>query len=116
MLEQGLYVFANLEEANGDESERLREAFDCGFRLSIFSYSRQSGGEFVVTPGMDVHHQSSISARLPLCDLKPIYVKGGQGLLLDCQKIVFEIVLSDESDRDILLNGLNAIQSAAFSM
>ncbi|KAL7555121.1 hypothetical protein ACHAWF_018786 [Thalassiosira exigua] len=118
MLEQGLYVFASLEGAPGGDAEKIRQSFDGGFKLSIFSYAKRNGGEFVVSPvdgTQELDSQLSTSVGLPLRNLQPIYAKGGQGLVLEClsrsstNEFVVEFVVSDESDRDILLNGLNAI-------
>ena len=141
MLQQGLYVFANVDMTdasndgigkNGDRKrEKIRHGvFDGGFKLGVFSYSGQGSfgenenGAFVVSPSVggdqfEEKEEESCAVSLPIRSLKSLAASGSQGLILDCQnvkakingdleiRIQVEIVLSDESDRDILLSGLN---------
>lgn len=110
MLQQGLYVFANVVADEATES-----LFERGHKLGIFSYD---GGVFSITPvavtaGAETGTKESTPVRLPLDNLRPPRATGAQGLILECQEtgnvannISVEMVLSDESDRNILLSGL----------
>ncbi|KAL7531587.1 hypothetical protein ACHAXR_008697 [Thalassiosira sp. AJA248-18] len=129
MLQQGLYVFANVDstdEVAGSDAdakkERPKHIFEEGFKLGIFSL--ESSGAFLISPvaagANELAVKGSTPVRLPLDNLKPLRVTGTQGLILECHgntnvdkenfacNVRAEIVLSDESDRDILLTGLNA--------
>jgi len=108
MLVQGLYVFANVEKRGEDE----HSIFEGGFKLGVFSFD-ESEKKFNITPAeRDQQQESSVVERLYVNDLTRLAASGSQGLLLECSKttgeliIRAEIVLSDENDRDILLNGL----------
>lgn len=114
MLQQGLYVFAQTD-ADSDASRGV-------FKLCIFSYTKDENA-FSVSP-VEVKIEP---VKLPLDGLKATRSTGSrQGLLLECHRtnscnknvqnnVSVEIVLSDESDRDILLNGLNACLPHIFS-
>lgn len=135
MLQQGLFVFANVDmtnEATGNDATAKAEyrtrtqqhAFEGGFKLGIFSFSKDDGGQFLISPMaagvQEINPEDSAPVTLPLDNLKPLRLTGAQGLILECNNITkddkgsnmrnirAEIVLSDESDRNILLNGLNA--------
>jgi len=127
MLEQGLYVFANVaitDEATGVIKERNQHVFEGGFKLGIFSYTKDEKGVFLISPmaaGADeLDTKGFAPVRLPIDTLKPLRSNGSQGLILECHgttsgnkesfttHVRTEIVLSDESDREILMNGLNA--------
>ena len=124
MLNTGLYVFANVNSSNETtgngadvKTQRRQHAFEGGFKLGRFSYT-QKNRTFVVsmaTGGPLFDEKDSSPVMLPLDHLKPLQATGTQGLMLHCYKngrqlisIRAEIVLSDETDRNILLNGLNA--------
>ena len=133
MLQQGLYVFANVEEIS-DEEERENtqntHILEQGFKLGIFSLlNSKEGGEsasYVISPVAstapnDVDTKDSTPVRLPLDNLQSLCSTGSQGLVLEVKNseknasnkvIRAEIVLSDESDRDILLFGLKSLSSA----
>jgi hypothetical protein len=109
MLVQGLYVFANIEKiAGGDDNQRSSHT---GFKLGVFSFDR-IGNRFNITPTGRDQQQELSTERLYINDLKCLVASGSQGLLLESSKtpgdltIRAEIVLSNESDRDVLLNGL----------
>lgn len=120
MLQQGLYVFANV--TSSDEAAwggggsitagNAKHVFEGGFKLGIFSYAKDDKA-FLVTPVVAGAHEtdlnSSTSVRMHLDNEKAIDLRpsGSQGLVMERQHLRAEIVLSDESDRDILLNGLN---------
>eukprot|EP00985_Skeletonema_marinoi_P012745 scaffold6223_cov145-Skeletonema_marinoi.AAC.1 len=110
MLAHGLYVFANVEKVaiNGEPE---RSIFEGGFKLGVFSFD-EGDKRFNITPaGRDPQQEQSIE-RLYVNDLTRLAAFGPQSLLLECSKttgeliIRAEIVLSDENDRDVLLNGL----------
>lgn len=118
MLEQGLYVFANVsitDEATGVMKDTTRHVFEGGFKLGIFSYTRDDKGALLISPVATGDHEldtkDSGPVRFPLDNLKPLCSNGSQGLVLESNGNNHgraEIVLADESDREILLNGLNA--------
>lgn len=129
MLRQGLYVFANVSHTNDDNEDNdvyemstsERYSFEGGFKLGIFSFAKDA---FIISPVAaagsssqeDVSNASPI--KLHVGNLMPLHPSGSQGLVLECNSVTpgtkyrgslrAEIVLSDEIDRDILLNGLNA--------
>jgi len=113
MLVQGLYVFANVEKITGSDEQIIPS--HTGFKLGVFSLV-ESDFTFVITSpsGRDQQQQESVSERLLIDNLTRISSSGPQGIVLDFSSntrdepvIRAEIVLSDESDRDILLNGLS---------
>jgi len=133
MLQQGLYVFANIEEiSEGEERGNTQNThiLKQGFKLGIFSLlNSKEGGEsasYVISPVAstapnDDDTKDSTPVRLPLDNLQSLCSTGSQGLVLEVKNseknasnkvIRAEIVLSDESDRDILLFGLNSLSSA----
>ena len=104
-----------------------QNAFEGGFKLGIFTYTKDGKeGSLLISPVAAGDHEletkSSDPVRMPLEGLTPPRSNGSQGLILECgaasnsngkeetstKHVRAEIVLSDESDRDILLNGLNA--------
>jgi hypothetical protein len=125
MLRQGLYVFANVQMSAEDKTndrgvvEKRQSIFEGGFKLGVFSYNK---GVFVITPAGE-HGEQQVGAsnvKLPILKIDPPSSNGSQGLVLECSNvhtednnmgglvhIRVEIVLSDESDRDVLLNGLH---------
>ena len=104
MLEQGLYVFGHASPTTCEEYSDVKGSY----RLSIFSYD---GSAFQIAP-TDANNNSDTNeiapVRLPLDSLKSLQTSGSQGLIMEGNEIRAEIVLSDESDRDILMNGLRA--------
>lgn len=119
MLEQGLYVFANIvtETATDETTDKgdmnvkdiSPHVFEGGFKLGIFSYSKEGkGAAFIISPVSDVDNANVAPVRLPLHQMKPLSATGSQGLVLESNHVRAEIVLSDESDRDILFSGLTA--------
>ena len=118
MLEQGLYVFANIvTETKTDETTEKGDmnvkdisphVFEGGFKLGIFSYSKEGNAAFIISPVSDVNNANMAPVRLPLHHMKPLSSTGSQGLVLESNHVRAEIVLSDESDRDILFSGLIA--------
>mmetsp|Transcript_8185 Transcript_8185/g.20119 ORF Transcript_8185/g.20119 Transcript_8185/m.20119 type:complete len:370 (+) Transcript_8185:66-1175(+) len=135
ILRQGLYVFANVDITDGATTEvlaeRKRHVLEGGFKLGTFSYTEDDDGdgEFLISPAtagspeFDADGSSDPPVRLPIDSLKPLRSNGSQGLILESNGAITigngeesytknairaEIVLSDESDRDIMLNGLNA--------
>ena len=123
MLNTGLYVFANvniLDEATDSDAD-MNHAFAGGF----FSLSEQNRAFLVSTTATCGAHAMDDAndlspVLLPLDALLPLRTTGTQGLVLECHctsdgdngkkmiNIRAEIVLSDETDRNILMNGLNA--------
>ena len=105
MLEQGLYVFAHASPTTCEEYSDVKGSY----RLSIFSYDGK--GAFQIAP-TDANNNSDTNViapvRLPLDSLKSLQSSGSQGLIMEGNEIRAEIVLSDESDRDILMDGLRA--------
>ena len=103
MLEQGLYVFAHASPTTCDEYSDVKGSF----KLSIFSYDE---GGFLIAPtdanNSDTNETAPI--RLSLDSLTSLQSSGSQGLIMEDNEIRAEIVLSDESDRDILMDGLRA--------
>ena len=101
MLEQGLYVFAHTSPTTYDIDVKG------SFRLSIFSYSK---GAILIAPtdANNVDANETAPVRLPLDSLTSLQLSGSQGLIMEGNEIRAEIVLSDESDRDILMDGLKA--------
>jgi len=131
MLEQGLYVFANVDttvkSSDSDVDIKIQKnqnSFEGGFKLGIFSYTNEERGAFLISPvaagSNEMDAASSKPVVLPLDTLKPVLLTGAQGLVFEVDGITdsteeeklnvirVEIVLSDESDRNILFNGLNA--------
>ena len=113
MLVQGLYVFANVEKITGSDEQIIPS--HTGFKLGVFSFV-ESDFTFVITSpaGRDQQQQEPVSERLIIDNLTGISPAGPQGIVLEFSSntrdepvIRAEIVLSDESDRDILLNGLS---------
>lgn len=113
MLVQGLYVFANVEKITGSDEQIIPS--HTGFKLGVFSFV-ESDFTFVITSpaGRDQQQQEPVSERLIIDNLTCISPAGPQGIVLEFSSntrdepvIRAEIVLSDESDRDILLNGLS---------
>lgn len=128
MLEQGLYVFAKVEKeedlrccVNAEKSHK-KHVFEGGFKLGTFSYAKDEKGAFFITPvaagANELDMVGSTPVVLPLDRLRPLRMVGAQGLAFEglgttcgnkeATSIRAEIVLSDESDRNILLSGLNA--------
>ncbi|KAL7471433.1 hypothetical protein ACHAXS_011721 [Conticribra weissflogii] len=115
--------------------EKIRHSiFDGGFKLGIFSfhghYSSEAirDGTFLVSPVVGGSQPTlggesevgSLIVKVPIGAVVSLMASGSQGLLLECvnkktdyvtrdmaQDIRVEIVMSDESDRDILLDGLS---------
>lgn len=120
MLQQGLYVFANVDKVVGEASivhtdQRCRHVFEGGFKLGVLSYSSEGVGALLISPAAAGENDNidnmevSGPIRLPLDTLqRPLETTGTQGLILSSDTIGSEIVLSDQADRNILLNGLNA--------
>jgi len=132
MLRQGLYVFANVytsgKSPDCDASVQIsgnHHVFEGGFKLGILSFTEDGQEAFSISPvsaeanGTDA--ASSATVVLPLDILKPVRLTGAQGLIFECHRIAdggdedneadnirVEIVLSDESDRNILAASLNA--------
>ena len=100
MLEQGLYVFAHTSPTTEEYSD-----VKGSFKLSIFSYDRDA---FLIAPTDTNNANETAPVRLPLDSLKSLQSSGSQGLIMEGDDIRAEIVLSDESDRDILMDGLRA--------
>jgi len=117
MLQQGLYVFANVDIRTTDETTGVSKERNDGSKLGIFSYTKDANRAFLfspVTAGFnDIDMQSSV--RIPIDTLAPLRLSGSQGLVLECHCATTHIVLSDESDRDILMNGINACLSSLMS-
>lgn len=122
LLRQGLYVFANLSYNNdADNVETTLHGFEGGFKLGIFSFTNDA---FIISPvaaaGSSQEEDSNDASpiKLHVGSLMPLRPSGSQGLILECNSVTSdtkyrgsvraEIVLSDEIDREILLNGLNA--------
>jgi len=103
MLEQGLYVFAHASPTTCDEYSDVKGSF----KLSIFSYDE---GGFLIAPTDANNSDTNETApvRLSLDSLTSLQSSGSQGLIMEGNEIRAEIVLSDESDRDILMDGLKA--------
>lgn len=100
MLEQGLYVFAHTSPTTYSDVKG-------SFKLSIFSYD--GNGAFLIAPTANNGDTNKTApVRLPLDTLKVLQSSGSQGLIMEGNEIRAEIVLSDESDRDILMDGLKA--------
>jgi len=131
MLQQGLYVFANVDSNNEvididaeDTKQLSRHAIKVRFRLSTFSYTEDENGAFLISQVPTVSHEldidTSATVRLPLDSLISLRSNGSRGLILEChgetnnrapeckQTTRAEIILSDESDREILVGGLKA--------
>lgn len=123
LLRQGLYVFANVsynDDAGNDIFETTLHGFEGGFKLGIFSFTKDA---FTISPvasaGSSEEESNNASPiKLHIGSLMPLRPSGSQGLILECNSVTpgakyrgsvrAEIVLSDEVDREILLNGLNA--------
>mmetsp|Transcript_14964 Transcript_14964/g.30569 ORF Transcript_14964/g.30569 Transcript_14964/m.30569 type:complete len:371 (-) Transcript_14964:319-1431(-) len=114
--------------------EKIRHSiFDGGFKLGIFSFHGHCSleaireGIFLVSPVVGGSQPTvggeatgNVKAvEVPIGTVISLMASGSQGLLLECvylpsddaanspaQNIRLEIVMSDESDRDILLSGL----------
>mmetsp|Transcript_42324 Transcript_42324/g.88827 ORF Transcript_42324/g.88827 Transcript_42324/m.88827 type:complete len:374 (+) Transcript_42324:219-1340(+) len=127
MLQQGLYAFASVEmssDAINRTDGTKRHVFEDGFKLGTFSYTKDEGGAFLISPVVAGAHEMGVSSSqpvaLPLDTLTPLRQTGTQGLIIECHNITnrsdgnttsnvrAELVLSDETDRNILLNGLTA--------
>lgn len=122
MLRQGLYVFAsNITHNDDDETSGKRHGFKGGFKLGIFSYTEDA---FLISPVAAGSHELDVGdsspVKLYIDSLLPPRPSGSQGLILECSSVTSgecgiivraEIVLSDEVDRDILMNGLRACWS-----
>ncbi|KAL3798867.1 hypothetical protein ACHAWO_003024 [Cyclotella atomus] len=107
MMQQGLYVFANIE-TNGAIND-LRERGE--FRLGIFSYNMNNNcGAFLISP-VRADEKTDVVV-LPLYGLSSPVCTGPQGILLewtsgkDDERIKADVVLSNEEDRDILFSCL----------
>ena len=126
MLQQGLYVFANVDNKNevtyiDAEDEIEYNRYVNRFKLSTFSYTGDDNGAFLLSQVPTGSHDIDASApiRLPVGSLISLRSNGSRGLILECSVATSisapestyttraEIVLSDESDREILLSGLN---------
>ena len=117
MLEQGLYVFANVvavddNDISGDGA-KSKTHFEGGFKLGILSYTKEERGAFLISPvaaaaGETTDPNGSSPVKLQVDGLKPLRSAGSQGIDFPSDSVKAEVVLSDESDRDVLLNGLNA--------
>ena len=111
MLVQGLYVFANVEKITGGD-EQIPSSHT-GFKLGVFSFNESDFTFIITSPAGRDQQQESSTERLYIDDLIRLTSSGSQGILLEFSSrpgepsIRAEIVLSDESDRDILLNGLS---------
>lgn len=131
MLQQGLYVFANVDSNNEvididaeDTKQLSRHAIEVRFKLSTFSYTEDENGAFLISQVPTESHEldidTSATVRLPLDSLISLRSNGSRGLILEChgetnnrapeckQTTRAEIILSDESDREILVGGLKA--------
>jgi hypothetical protein len=131
MLQQGLYVLAKVDNDNkvtndAEDTKKLlsRHGTEGGFKLSTFSYTEDENGAFLISqvpigsPELDIDRTAP--ARLPFDSLMSLRSNGSRGLILEChgeinnnapeckQTTRAEIILSDESDRDILVGGLKA--------
>ncbi|KAL7491895.1 hypothetical protein ACHAWT_001180 [Skeletonema menzelii] len=108
MLVHGLYVFANVEKI---ASEHEFSIFEGGFKLGVFSFE-EGKKRFNITPAGRDKPEEQFIERVYVNDLTRLDAFGPQSLLLECSTatgeliIRAEIVLSDENDRNILLNGL----------
>ncbi len=110
MLIQGLYVFANVEKIaiNG---EHERNIFEGGFKLGVLSLDGGRKWFNITQAGRDQQQEQSVE-RVYVNDLTRLAASGPQSIILECSTttvqpiIKAEIVLSDESDRNVLLNGL----------
>ncbi|KAL9183852.1 hypothetical protein ACHAXT_004708 [Thalassiosira profunda] len=120
MLEQGLYVFSNVET---NEASPVGVGERAHFKLCIFSYAKDKGGAFLISAVATGERENntigSPVVRLPLDNLMPAWATGDQGLTIECldekrrtnesaTTNTVTIVLADEGDRDIMLVGLNA--------
>lgn len=123
ILRQGLYVFANVscnDDADNDIFETTLHGFEGGFKVGIFSFTNDA---FIISPvasaGSSEEESNNASPiKFHVGILMPLRPSGSQGLILECNSVTpgakyrgslrAEIVLSDEVDREILLNGLNA--------
>jgi hypothetical protein len=125
MLRQGLYVFANVSynyDEDNDIFETTLHGFEGGFKLGIFSFAKEA---FIISPvaaagssSQEEYSNNASSIKIHVGSLMPLRPSGSQGLILECNSVTpgtkyrgsirAEIVLSDEIDREILLNGLNA--------
>ena len=107
MLSNGLYVFANIERID-EFKEQQESAFEGGFKLGIFSFAE---GVISIAPaptGRSQQQEPSID-RFSIKNLTRMAPSAQQSLSFEFSNttiIRFEIVLSDENDRDILFNGL----------
>lgn len=118
MLRQGLYVFANISHNDEVVKSEKRNSFEGGFKLGIFSYSEHAFQIYPVGAGShDLDVMGSAPVKLHLDNLLRLRSSGSQGLILECDGVTrnicrsnvrVEIVLSDEDDREILLNGLHS--------
>jgi hypothetical protein len=129
MLQQGLYVLAKVDNDNevtndAEDTKISRHGTEGGFKLSTFSYTEDENGAFLISqvpigsPELDIDRTAP--ARLPFDSLMSLRSNGSRGLILEChgetninapecqQTTRSEIILSDESDREILVGGLKA--------
>lgn len=110
MLIHGLYVFANVEKTDMN-GEHERSTFEGGFKLGVFSFDKGRKWFNITPAGGDQQQEQSVE-RVYVNDLTRLAASGPQSIILECSTttgeliIKAEIVLSDESDRNVLLNGL----------
>lgn len=110
MLRHGLYVFANVEKTdmNGEDE---RSTFGGGFKLGVFSFDKGRKWFNITPAGGDEQHEQS-TEKVYVNDLTRLAASGPQSIILECATTIgeliikAEIVLSDESDRNVMLNGL----------
>lgn len=120
-------------DSNRKREKIWHSIFEGGFKLGIFSFHGRCSleairdGIFLVSsvvggsqPTVEGEETRNVEAvEVPICTVISLMASGSQGLLLEClylpsddtanssaQTIRLEIVMSDESDRDILLSGL----------
>ncbi len=134
MLQRGLYVFANVNnnaEVNhigSNDAMKHQHNLEGEYKLSLFSYTGDENGAIVIsqlpTESHELGPDKPVSVRLPLDSLMPLRPTSSRGLVLECQYTIersksnilthtttVEIILSDESDREILMSGLNSCLS-----
>jgi hypothetical protein len=123
MLRQGLYVFANTAHNYEIETSSKRHDFEGGFKLGILSYIEHAHAfqiTFVAAGSDELDVSGSSPVNLYLDSLMPLRYSGSHGLIFECNSatggtrrnnVRAEIVLSDEVDREILVNGLNSCLS-----
>lgn len=112
MMQQGLYVFANVDTNNTTTDDQ--PGSDGNFCLGVFSFDvTNNGGAFMISPVGDVN---SDVVTLPLHGLSTPVCSGSQGIILewvqstnDTSELIrgkAEVVLSNEDDRNTLFNCL----------